>query len=652
MSPIFNKKRPQYKPEKQILIKWDDFGGGWNNIFRPTELKDTELAQADNLMLTGKGVPTGRWGSTLHFLAGTGTVRHIDDYKNPNTDTVVLYALTDLGLLVKKSGASYSEITGASFASGSEYTSAQLGGYSYILSGSKPLVRFNGTSLDVFATISYPASVTATNLSGVSGTYQYSYRITSLTNTGGESLGTTAVSLSNLPFNLSETMIRLNWVKPSAASGVLRGFSIYRGTPGDERYLTSVDNSTERYDDTGNLTSDQIQPPLSDTTGGASAKYVLKFDDRLILAGVANDPTLVMISGRYPYQDRFHWADGGGYMRIEPDSGDEIMGLGIAGSQTQGGTVPASIIVYMRNSCHQLVLKTASLGNYVILDPQSQRLAPVGTTSHKTIVAIENNTFSFGRLGISTIGNEESYLNQIRTKEISARVRPYVRGLSATDFDNACAAFIDYKYLLSFPSRKETLCYDYERRCFMGPWKTPWGVTVWKRHYDVNNDEKWLAGADNANVYKFDASLTTDNGTAISKILRTRKTDFGDWSVMKVISLLYVLFRKVTGTVNISILLEERSGTTKTAKSFSLTGSFGVGGWGIDQWGLQQYGLTSGSVEVTGEELVRWTQLYKTARVMQIEVTTTGTTSNFEFLGVRANAQPMGQGSLDSSTRA
>ena len=54
--------------------EWNSFKDGYNSLFRPTELKDTEMAQADNIMLVGSGSPTGRWGTTPYFVAGaTGT---------------------------------------------------------------------------------------------------------------------------------------------------------------------------------------------------------------------------------------------------------------------------------------------------------------------------------------------------------------------------------------------------------------------------------------------------------------------------------------------------------------------------------------------------------------------------------------------------
>lgn len=648
--PIIPKRKPTFKPAKQVFVDYENFSGGLNNIFKPTELKENELAQAENLMLTGKGVPTGRWGSQDHFLAGNGRVRLLTEYRDPNASKVELLTLTDSGYLVKKSGASYSIVTGASFVSGVDAQAQQLGGNVYITSTSKPFVKYNGTELQTYEGLSTPTGVTVTNVSGATGLTSWGWRITSLSDVG-ETLGSTTVSLSSLPYDLTETTVLVDWSPVSAASGVLTGYSIYRGEPGTETYLTTVGRDTTSFLDNGIPSSDTIFPPSSDSTSGVNAKYILKFDDRLVLAGIEDDPTLVLISGRYPYQDRFNWADGGGYVRINPDGGDSITGLGISGSQVQGGSTPASVLVFFKNSVHQLVLKTIEIGNFVILDPQAQVLSPAGCSSAESIKPVENNTFYFGKDGLHVVGSEAAYLNQIRTKEISARIRGYVDNLSPSDRQEATAGFMDKKYLISFPTRKETMVYDWERAAFMGPWITPWGITRWLEHLDENNSAKKLAGTDTGYVKEFATGLTSDSGTAINKLLRTRKEDFKDWSVLKVIKLVHVLFRNIKGTVTVNILLEERSGQTLNQKSFNIQGSLGTAGWGNDLWGTQEWGESSGTVTLTGEDIIRYTQLEKTARVMQVEVTSSGANDNWEFLSMQSSAQPLQPGSLSSSTR-
>ncbi len=186
----------------------------------------------------------------------------------------------------------------------------------------------------------------------------------------------------------------------------------------------------------------------------------------------------------------------------------------------------------------------------------------------------------------------------------------------------------------------------------MGPWQTPWGITSWLRYIDSSGNENWLAASDSGPYARyFSSSLIDDSSTVVAKLVRTKKEDFGEWHTFKIIKIFDALFRNVRGAVTVNIRLETKDGNTVTTKSFNLTSSLGIGGWGGDEWGQAKFGNTAATVSLTGDELVRWAQLYKLARVMQVEVQTTAANSNFEFLSIRTTAQSLGDSSLPASTR-
>ena len=646
---------PPFKPTKDLQVLTDSFNGGWNKFSRPTELKDNELAQADNIMLTGKGIPTQRWGSQYYNLVGSGRIRLLAGYYKAD-GTNELLSISDSGYLVKKTNASYTMLLGASFASGLSYQSAELGNNMYISAATLPFVKYDGSSLVPYLALNTPSLASLAVLSAASGMNTYSWRITALSVTG-ETLGSPARNLASLSTNLSLDSAHLFWNAVSAASGMLKGYNIYRGTLGNERYIATVDPGVTEYIDTNTIPSTTISAPFSDTTAGIRAKYILKFDDRLILAGVAEEPSKVYISARYPYHDRFTAIDGGGWAQVSPDDGDEITGLGTAGNQgmttsSNSGFPPSSVLIFKKNSVHRMAIGFTTFGNYVIVDPQVQLLtASNGCSSGDTIVPVENDTFYFGRRGMFAVGQEPTFLNQIRTNELSSRIRPYIEGLSADDYNEASAGYLNNKYFLSFPSRKETIIYDRERLAFMGPWKTPWGITKWLEYVDSDGIARYMAGTDTGVNYEFASSYVSDNGTAISKILRTKKFDFGAWSIFKILMKFYVLFRNVRGQVTVNLMIETRAGATTVTKTFTLTTTEGSSGWGNDQYGTIQWGDTDATIVLTGEELARFGNIYKQCRVVQIEVTADAANSTFEFLGLRLTAQGLGDDSLPSSSR-
>ena len=360
------------------------------------------------------------------------------------------------------------------------------------------------------------------------------------------------------------------------------------------------------------------------------------------------DRTKLLISGKFPKQSSFNWIDGGGYIYIDPDSGQDITGIAV-----QPGS--DKIVVYKNFSHYAVSLNTLTVGNFTILDPSYQPISTsVGACNPDTIQVVENDIFYFGRKGMYVTGYEPNFLNIIRTNEVSARIRPYLENLGQSDYDNCLALYINNKYLLSFPDRKEIVVYDRERGCFAGIWKFPFGISRMIKYVDGSGTERWVFGVNDSNqTYTFETSVNSDNGTTITKTIKLNKEAFDTWSRLKIINLFYILFRNITGTVTVNILGEDRSGNTSTIKTFDITGSevAGLSGWGANLWGASKWGNTQGGTVSGTDEFTRWSQLFKSLRLIQIEITSTVANSNFELLGVRMTASSQGDGSLSSSSR-
>ncbi len=643
--PIFQTRAPSYKPKNRVEAEWKTFRKGLNLLLRPTELGRDEMSQADNIMLEGSGTPTGRWGTGLYFTAGSGgTVRGLGTYVSTDGLTNEIFALTDDGFLEKKSSTTSTRITGTSFPSGSIIRTEQLGGATHIVSEHRPFASYNG-SISIFATISPPTGLSATNYSGATGLDQVSYVVTAIGANGNETTPSASYVLTGAPIPLSATEVRLFWSAPSAAT--LSGFQIYRGTQGNERLLAAIGPSTTSYIDRGDPTSESVLAPLANSTGGIESKFIKKYKDRLICVD-ANDPNKLLISGRYPYHTRFSWVYGGGFIYIDPDSGDNITGVEVQ-------PIADRIVVYKNRSSYIVELSTVTVGNFTFLDPQYAPISTsVGCASQDTIQTVGNDSFYFGRDGIYVTGYEPNFLNVIRTNEVSARIRPQFELFGEQDFNNACALYVNNKYILSIPTRREMYVYDRERGCFAGLWKLPFGISHMKRYFDSSGTEKWVLGSYEDNkVYTFEMSLNTDDGAAITKTLRTNKEDFGDWTILTIIRFFYVLFREITGDTTVNIIVEDRDGNTANAETFTISGAEVAGrtGWGINTWGSIGWGNSVGSFSPQGTEITRWGPMFKQSRLVQVEVTSDATGSNFELLKVKLTASKQTEGSLSSIQR-
>lgn len=641
--PNITHNKPPYRPPKSLEMDWDTFRKGLNTLLRPQEIEDQELVEADNLMLIGKGVPTKRWGTALYFQsAATGSVRALKGFYQKD-GTNQLLAITDEGFLKIRSSASWASVNGASWASGSVINMAQIDNKMYVVSNNRELTRYSNPTLIGFATIAQPAGLFATQISGASGTNTYSYRVSAISNLG-ETLAAQPYQLASQPQDLVKGTVLFLWSPVSTASGVLTAYNIYGRNPGDERFLGTVGAGTNRfYDDGASIPQEFTFPPTADSTGGPKAKFIKRFQDRLIFAGIDGEPAKILISGRVPHHEKFDLSYGGNFIRIEPDAGDDITGIEVFQDK---------IIVFKERSIWQVTLSQEQVGNYYVTLPEATLVtASHGCIAPGSISPVENDIFFLSRDGVYALGYEPNILNVIRTNEISAKIRPDLETLTIAQRKNAIAFYDDFKYGVAFPGTDKTYIYDRERLAWMGPWSKD--AQVFEKYYDSSSAKHLLMGGDESpNVLEYSEAFTTDSGESIITSLQSKKYDYGDWAIFKSIKQCFFLFRNIVDSVNVSIRIQDRLGNINTVKSFTINAvSVTNAGWGADQWGNSQWADSEeagGASEIN--EVYRHTTLNKIGRTIQILITTSGN-SNYELLAVRSTAKQIGYGFLPSDER-
>lgn len=644
-------KEPTYKPPKTLQLDWKDFKGGLNTLLRQTEIKDNELAQADNLKLVGKGVPTKREGSANYFLTapsvatGAQRVRGLKgvNFASGASGVNELLALSDWGILVKKSNASYTNILGASFSSGYNADMVQVYNKVYIVNGIDTLKKYDGASIYGFTQLSKPTGVQVTNLSGVSGTFTRSFRISAF-NAVGETIASDAVLVTNTPQDLVNTTLRVTWTTSSPASAVA-GYGIYGVDQGDERFITSVDSSTLRYDYAGIPDPSMLVfPSAADTTSGPVAKYLISHKDKLVMGNIQGYPSRITWSGGGVNVDRFNWRYGGGYIDIDKDAGDEVKGL----IEFQD-----AIIVFKERSIWKVTL---AVSGDLVVPTVSMIMRGVGAVSHRTIKHVENDVFFLSRRGVYTLGNEPNFLNVLRTNEVSARIRPVFETLTASQLEQACAVYSGNKYRLAYPSTTANLntkeiIYDRERLAWMGPNTFPATPAIYEVYYDGDNKEQLVWGDSDDNfVTQFSSGYSNDKGVKIQTILLTKKTAFENPFRFKQVKNLFSNWRNVAGTPFVNIILETRDGAVGSAQTFSITASNSGVGWGFDRFGNFKWGMTEGAGSASASnDLAKRTRINKVGRTVQVEITTTGNNDKYELLTMQIEAVELGAGIIPSS---
>lgn len=650
--PTFSSQPQNYKPSKDIPFVWNTFKSGLNTLEQKNEIGNDQITQAQNMMLVGKGIPTKRWGTGLYFQAGnvTGSVRGLKSfYQVSGAATVVeLLAITDDGFLTKLNGASYTRLTGASWASGNQAYMAQLDNKMYIVNGQRELVRYSLPTLIGFPTIAVPVITGATNLSNATGTNTKGYRMTAVSQ-AGETVGSTTFNLSAQPVNLGGLAggtVRLIFTGVSTATGVLQGYNIYGRTPGYERFLANVGVNDTFFDDNGSAIPQEFNfPPTVDTTGGPLAKFITRYQDRLIVANIRGEPTKLMISGRAPNQEKFDISFGGNYLFVEPGTGDEI---------TQIYGFSDRIIVFKERSIWQFTIGIGQIGNFFYANPTLKLItSSYGCIAPGSVVAVENDIYFMTRRGVFSLGYQPNFaFDVLRSNEVSTRVRPFFQSLTVSQQKSAVAAYFDYKYFIAFPGLKQMMVFDRARLAWYGPWNLD--STVFENFTDSAGLQHLLmAASGTVNVDEISSDYISDKGTAIQTILTTKVEDFGDWALFKNIRNIFTNMQSVTGSVGVTIIIETRAGLTQAAKTFTVTPRSGNSGWGADMWGSIPWGSSNAQTGgIDAVVTIKWSNLNKVGRTMQMTFTTTNLQDNYQLLGIRGDVKPLGRGTLPSSWRA
>lgn len=663
--PYFDTRVPSYKPAKQASLIWDQFRGGLNTLLAPAEIASNELVQADNLYLVGKGVPKQRGGTADYFLSalsvatGASRVRGLKGvlFASGSSGANELLAINDDGLLVKKSGASFATILGASYASGYPVEFAQAFNQVYIANGVNALTRYSGVTIFPYIAISMPTGVTATNISGGSGTFTYNWRISAV-NAVGETLASSPVSLANLPQSLTSTRVRIEWTTSSPSSGVV-AYNIYGRRPGREVFLTSLDASSLttvlRWEDDGTARETVVVkalPPTADTTAGPVYKYHIFTKDKIVGANVKDNPCRVVWSGGGTDNiDKFHFSFQGGYVDINANSGEFITGLRESPDNTD------TVIVFMSRSIWGLQLNfDASLG--LVVPKVTLISRSIGCLSHRSIAYVENDVYFLGRgnggVGIYVLGYEPNITSPVlRTNKVSAKVDSFFTAISEIQASDCVGIYFDKKYRLTRPDGREII-FDRERLAFMGPNTYGAGKPgVYEAYYDGANEVHLLWGDNNDNfITEFTTSTSTDKGVAIASRLITKKETFNDPFSVKNVLDVYTEWRNLAGTTSVDVVTEDHRGTVGAIKSFEVSGgdSTSASGWGFDRFGTSRWGNTAGAAMAGNtEDVIKRYIANKPARTIQLDVRTTSGADTYELLAVKFNYRPMPQGILDST---
>lgn len=490
------------------------FLGGLNTFQDETIIKDNELTEAKNIILSVDGIQP-RPGTLTY---GTGddatTIDGLTGYYNSD-GTRELIRMAG-GKLQKYSSLTVSNID-TGYTSGKRTSFVQALDKLFIFNDTDNESYYDGSTVTRFTALSTPGTGTVTP-QGTSGSTDYSYRVSAF-NDAGETLANTAFTTSTGNATLSSTNFnRLDWADVSGATG----YNVYgRSADGlGETYLDTVYEST--YDDKGARTpSSTLFVPEANTTGGINATMAVFGISRIFAAGDPDNPS------------RLYWSDTGlnvgnfnisldsnaGFVDVFKNDGFKITAI----APFQGG-----IIVAKENAIYRFDFVEASgdfdgdgVDESVSLPRLSEITRSFGCISFWGMVYVENDIIfpskKDGRLVFYSLGNQENYAGSVlRTNELSIKPQEKMEDVNLDYLDNSAAFYYRNIYGCSIAkggstSNDRVWCLDTR----FGAWVYWEGISA--ANYLIFNDSDG-----NQNLY-----FGEDNGGDVVQAFYSDKSDDG-----------------------------------------------------------------------------------------------------------------------------
>lgn len=577
------------------------FLGGLNTFQDQTVIKDSELTEAKNVMLTVDGIEP-RYG-TERLGDDGGASKVYGSFSYHQSDGTIQFLRVANQRLQKLVGTTWTDIGSTVFAD-ADTDFVQAYNVVYIFNGSDNLRSYDGSTVSTYTAISAPSSSLTLNVTGTSGSTNYSYIITAF-NSQGETLGSTALTTSSGNATLSTSNYNaLSWGAVANADG----YNIYgrTATGFGESYMATV--YTNSYNDQGQDTpSTTILPPEGNSTAGIKGSMAAYAISRIFVAGNPDNPSRLYWGGLGTNVANFSGAlEGGGYTDIYKNDGTEIRAI----KAFQDG-----IVIFKDRAIFKFSFTSDGF-------PQLQEITrSFGGIAHRSVQHVENDLIfaarKDGRLAFYSLGFQENYSASIlRTNELSVKIATKLEEVNVAQLPDSAAFYYRNIYGCAVPKSSSSdnnriWCLDTR----FGAWVYWEGITP--NHFSTHDDgatgEKLYFG-DESSGYVVEAfkDARNDDGVAIETAWTTKAFDQGTFKKYKEYMFPTFQFKNINraGAISGDIVLDGAIAEETFTITTVTTNGLGVG---VMLPGQFLPGEAYGGTAEDGESADQLIELYKRA---------------------------------------
>ena len=220
--------------------------------------------------------------------------------------------------------------------------------------------------------------------------------------------------------------------------------------------------------------------PTENYTEGVKASHVACIDSRMYFWGDNSQPQRLYIGGNSGNLFSISPGTGGGFVDVEPGSGQEIRI--VTKYKTQSGASIVTMLCDSKNATKEqrfnLVENSVSLSNEQNMKSwQAEQVAgAVGCKSFNGAVVCEDGLYSISRYGLALTTMTMEYNSQIRTNYVSDPIKPVFTDKNRSVLKNSAIIECDGVIYVAFGRDDETIddmlfCYDIDLKAW-------WTVTL------------------------------------------------------------------------------------------------------------------------------------------------------------------------------
>jgi hypothetical protein len=621
------------------------FLGGLNTFQDESVLKDSELTEAKNIILSVDGIEPRPGSSNYGSSSGTGILGAFGFYKSDGTRQFLRYAKGTNNKLQKYVSTTPTDIGSATFNATARMNFVQARDLIFGFNGQDALWKYDGTTITTYTALTTPAGLGVTP-TGTTGSTTYSYRISAF-NSVGETLACTAVTTATGNATLSATNYNaLAWSAVTNATG----YNIWgrEATGLGETYLGTVYGVVTYKDQGQDDPSLSLLPPEANSTAGIKSTMAEFAISRIFAAGDPVNPSRLYFGGTGENIGNFSGSSiGGGSVDVFKNDGSIIRAI----KPFQGG-----VIVWKDNAIYKFSFTDSGL----------QKLEEItrsfGGISYRGVKHVENDIIfpakKDGRLAFYSLGNQENYASTVlRTNELSIKIATRLTDVNTSYLEYSASFYFNNVYGCAVTTADSTSndriwCLDTR----FGAWVYWEGIhpNCFTTYIDTDGSE-YLYFGDETSGYmkKMFVETRSDSGTEISVEWATKAFNQKIFHKYKKYFSPTFQFKNVTtsGALSGDIILDGVITSASFTVNQQTTGGAGMGAmlFGFALFGDAPLGVLAS--DSASSDIIVEVKTIKKARSIKFKFRSDSASARYKFLSLAITYSVLATKRLPSSYR-